>query len=71
LITGKQQVQDFMTSQTQGQGQGMGGMGGMGGNTGGMGGLFQQMLMSNPQLFQDPEVMGMLQNPALMQKLKM
>jgi len=43
----------------------------MGGNTGGMGGLFQQMLMSNPQLFQDPEVMGMLQNPALMQKLKM
>jgi hypothetical protein len=48
----------------------MGGMGGLGGG-GGMGGLLQQLLMSNPELLQDPEVMAALNDQTLMGKLKM
>jgi len=66
LVKGKQDVVEARNNRKP-QG-GMGGMGGMGG--GGMSGLFQQMLMSNPGLLQDPEVLSLMQDPAFINKLK-
>lgn len=42
----------------------------MGGMGGGMSGLFTQLLMNNPGLLQDPEVMGLMQDQAFINKLK-
>lgn len=72
LQQGREQALAEAKRQTGGGG-GMGGMGGMGGGMGGgaMSGLFQQMLMSNPGLLQDPEVVQMMQDPTMMQKIKM
>jgi len=66
LVKGKQDVIEARNNRKP-QG-GMGGMGGMGG--GGMSGIFQQLLMSNPGLLQDPEVLGLMQDPAFINKLK-
>lgn len=48
---------------------GMPGMGGMGGMGGGMGDLFTQLLMNNPELMQDPEVLQAINDPSLKQKM--
>lgn len=71
LLNGKNAAEEA-TNNTSVNNGGMGGMGGMGGlGSGGMGGMLQQMLMSNPELLQDPEVMGALNDTTLMNKLKM
>lgn len=68
LLNSKNAAEEALHNPTPGpQGGGMGGLGGMGS----MGGLLQQMLMSNPELLQDPEVMGALNDQTLMNKLKM
>lgn len=46
-------------------------MGGMGGMGGGMSGILQNLLMNNPDLLQDPEVQQLMQDPALLNKMKM
>jgi len=76
LLNGKNQAEVADQNPTPSMGGmpgGMGGMGGMGGlgGGGGMGGLLQQLLMSNPELLQDPEVMAALNDQTLMGKLKM
>lgn len=68
LLNGKNAAEEA-TNNTSNNSGGMGGMGGLG--SGGMGGMLQQMLMSNPELLQDPEVMGALNDTTLMNKLKM
>jgi len=73
LLNGKNQAEQAGQNPTPSMGGmpgGMGGMGGLGGG-GGMGGLLQQLLMSNPELLQDPEVMAALNDQTLMGKLKM
>jgi len=73
LLNGKNQAEQADQNPTPSMGGmpgGMGGMGGLGGG-GGMGGLLQQLLMSNPELLQDPEVMAALNDQTLMGKLKM
>jgi len=65
LMNGKNQAEQAEQNPTPS----MGGMGGLGG--GGMGGMLQQLLMSNPELLQDPEVMAALNDQTLMGKLKM
>lgn len=46
----------------------MGGMGGMGGQ---MGNFLTNMMMQNPEIMKDPEVLQLLQNPTFQQKLQM
>lgn len=69
LLNGKNSAEEAMNNPSGGSGGGMGGMGGLG-SMGSMGGLLQQMLMSNPELLQDPEVMAALNDTTLMNKLK-
>lgn len=69
LLTGKKQSQDAIDGMGGGMGGNMGGNMG-GGMGGGMGNLLQQMLMSNPDLMNDPEVMQAMQDPTLMQKMQ-
>lgn len=66
-MNGKNSAEEAMNNPSSSSGGGLGGLGGMGS----MGGLLQQMLMSNPELLQDPEVMGALNDQTLMNKLKM
>jgi len=66
LLNGKNSAEEAMNNTSVDNGGGMGGLGGMGS----MGGLLQQMLMSNPELLQDPEVMAALNDTTLMNKLK-
>jgi len=63
-LQGKKEAQDKLSNPNLG---GMGGMGGMGGNP--MMNMFTQMMMQNPDLMSDPEVMNALNDPTLMQKL--
>merc|ERR1712093_347012 len=45
-------------------------MGGGGQGGGNMQNLFMQLMMQNPDLFNDPEIMGLMNDPAFSQKLQ-
>lgn len=68
LLEGKTTAEQAKNEKPQFNMPNMGGMGGQGGQ---MGNFLTNMMMQNPEVMSDPEVMQLLQNPAFQQKLAM